>query len=312
MGFWNRDAIVAAATGFRAVFASALRAGGSPIYARFCEEVTSAGSAEEFQFAPLGLQMREWEGARRIHRLGAFRQTITPAEYEGSFAVPRTAIEDDKLGHYSESIRELAIEAMEHPEDLFASLLSNGFPSGTTLAYDAVSFFNNAHLTGDGSNDRDNYVNAALAASSFQEATRLLSAMKAYNGRPLRLFSRLPRDAQGKVSGLVLMVPAALQTTAEGIVKDYNDSGASNIDARRAEVLVNPFLDAYSSTKWYLGIADGVRGRPVTMVRRLGPDIETVTDGDSYVFLNNEIPVGVRSRYGLGARHFESLIGGAP
>lgn len=91
--------------------------------------------------------MRQWLDERQIRSLGANQYLVETLDYETTVEVDRNDIEDDTLGLYNPIVAALGQEAKQHPNQLIAALLKNGFDHP---CYDAKDFFAADHPVGDG------------------------------------------------------------------------------------------------------------------------------------------------------------------
>lgn len=117
-------------------------AGAKPIYDQICMVTNSSGSEEVYAWLGQLPSIREWIGARVLHNLELHGFSISNKTFELSIAVPRTSIEDDKVGAFSPLFEDLGRRAAEFPDELFAALVQSGF---TTNCYDGQYFFDNDH-----------------------------------------------------------------------------------------------------------------------------------------------------------------------
>ncbi len=92
-------------------------------------------------------RMREWVGDRVINALKAHDFSIRNKAYEATVEVARDDIEDDNLGVYSPLVQQLGQGAKQHPDELLAELLKNGW---SQTCYDEQYFFDTDHPVGDG------------------------------------------------------------------------------------------------------------------------------------------------------------------
>ena len=294
----NAAAIQAAATGYNVLFERG-RTGVSTYYTDFSQTVPSTGYAENYQLAPLGVTIEEWKGDRQIKGVKLFDLTITNTDYEGTFAVPRNAFEDDNLGQFNSMAAELGIEAARHPDILAAALLAGGFASTDTLY--GTAFFSNSQPTKDGSNDRDNLMTGALSAATFNSAFELLESMKGYNGQPL--------NVMGLGKGVDLIVSPASRSLAEGIlVAQLGTGGISNTNYGKARLVVNPYL---TGAGWYLAVRGAPRGALIHQTRR-EHRLQSITNPESEdFFYKKRVVYGTDGRYAMGYGCPEMIVGSA-
>lgn len=128
-------------TGFNSKFNQGF-SGVKPTYSEVCMTAQSAGSEEVYAWLGQLPGIREWIGPRHAYQLELNGFSISNRTFESTVEVPRTAIEDDKIGAYSPLFEDMGKRAAEFPDVLFAELLSAGF---TTNCYDGQFFFDADH-----------------------------------------------------------------------------------------------------------------------------------------------------------------------
>jgi phage major head subunit gpT-like protein len=291
---FNLAALIAASTGFRAVFAEALHAT-TPYYTDLCEEVPSTGSTEVYHF-PDGLgDLREWVGSREEQPILMFPYPITNKTWEKTLTIPREAVEDDQLGSFNGSVKLMGASAKSHPDSLLATLLTGGF---TTNGYDGVPFFSATHPQ-EGGSTQSNIVSGALSETTFNTAMQRLLGIQDYYGKPI--------DPMGMGGELVLVVGPSLRATALQIVERINnDAGAGNINYKAARVVIFPRL---TGSHWFLMVAKGPV-RPFVLQMRRKPEFvsQTALDSDT-VFAANEFKYGVSGRWNAGYAFWQLAVG---
>jgi phage major head subunit gpT-like protein len=129
------------AQGFNAAF---LRGFGSvaPSWMQVAMEITSTSDAENYGWMKDVPGMREWVGPRVYNNLEAATAQLRNKTWEHTIAVKRDAIEDDKLGIYSNLFSIQGEVVARHPDDLVWGLLPAGF---STLGFDGQNFFDTDH-----------------------------------------------------------------------------------------------------------------------------------------------------------------------
>lgn len=247
-------------------------------------------------------QLREWIGPRVVNNLAARTQELKNKKYEGTFAVPRTAIEDDKIGVYGPAVAELARQAKLWPDKILVDAIIAG---GATTTYDGQYFFDTDHPV-----DMDDSASASqanlfttkpLTSDNYAAVRAAMRTYKAEDGVPL------------EVSPNLLVVPPALEQTArqilqaEYIIDTFKNSSnyaaaamKSNVMKGTAELLVLPRLSADSDTSWYL--LDTTRAiKPFVHQLRMAPEFAyLINPTDDGVFENDEYKFGVRARGAAG------------
>lgn len=127
--------------GFNAAFNRGF-GGAEPIYNQICMMTNSSGSEEVYAWLGQLPSIREWVGDRIAQNLQLHGFSIANRKFESTVAVPRTGIEDDKIGVLSPLFEDLGRRAAEFPDEVFAQLVSTGF---STNCYDGQFFFDADH-----------------------------------------------------------------------------------------------------------------------------------------------------------------------
>ncbi len=113
-----------------------------PVYSKVCMTARSTGSEEVYAWLGQLPAVREWLGPRQIHNLELNGFSIRNRTFESAVEVPRTAIEDDKIGAFAPLFEDMGKRTAEFPDQLFAELLAAGF---STNCYDGQNFFDTDH-----------------------------------------------------------------------------------------------------------------------------------------------------------------------
>ena len=116
--------------------------GATSQYSRFCLDVPSQTSENEYAWLGQFPGMREWLGDRLIKNLRAHSYTIKNKNFESTVSVNRNNIEDDRYGVYGPIFRALGEEAATHPDKLVYGLMSEGT---VQTCYDGKPFFSTEH-----------------------------------------------------------------------------------------------------------------------------------------------------------------------
>lgn len=299
-GVANAAAITAATTTFIALYDLGLTQ--APVaWPMYCDEMPSTGRENTYDWAPLGISVREWKGDRQVGAVKVFDYSLKNRKWEASEAVPVDVYDDDdaNMKLFGNRFLLLGQTAAKHPDKLLAEALVAGF---TNTGPDGVAFFSNSHPTASGSNDRDNLASGTLNASNFELALDLLYKMKGYNGDALNVVG---------MGTLTLTVPPSLRSAAEAIVEtQYLSGGATNINYKRAKLRVLPELEAESPTAWFVSI-EGAPVKPLIFQMRLAPELYALTDPNTseHVFKNDEMLYGTKARYEVGYGYPELIVG---
>jgi len=261
--------------------------------ATWAKPINSTGPAENLSFSRGIPGLREWVGEREIVNLDAATMRLVNKTYERTVGVDREAFEDDKLGHYNDDIQMLGMRAAQLPDKLLAELFNSSFvttgPGGA--GYDAVAFFSAAHPRPGRLANQSNKGTAALAEASFNAAKLALATLQDDKGEPL--------DLVEAGTGLVLVVPPALEATAVGLVSVRTlASGAENPLYNAAKVVVWSRLT--STTAWFLGV-EGLPVKGFIHQMRRKPELASKNmPTDDNVFFDRQLLFGVDTRQAAG------------
>lgn len=280
---------------------------------RFFTEVSSTTELNTYDWLAELDGYHEWVGPRVIQALKERSYQIVNKHFEKTLAVHRNKLEDSPMTAIGDAGTrlKLLLDAADTLKDdlLFApSSAVPGIISGLivnghqTLCLDGQNYFDTDHPT-----DMDNVTGTqsnyevsgfALTAPNFATARARMQSFRGENGRPMR------------VNPSVLVVPPALGKAADEIVTaTYGSSGASNVLAGKAEVVVVPQLSLISDTRWFLFDLDSPGPKPFIFQRRSARKlVQMFAETDPNVFYNNELVWGVDERaaagYGIWQRAF--------
>jgi len=192
--------------------------------------------------APALLQVNE-HGEYKYGAMIEAKESYRLATYGRIFGITRQALINDDLNGLGEMAMRLGRSAAEFEAQFLAALLV----SNPTMAADGIALFHANHgnlATGAGS---------ALSLTSLGTARKSMRLQRGLDGVT-------PIDATPRF----LIVPAALETTAEQLVAQIQPTAAAdvNVFSGKLEVVTDPRLDATSSTAWYLAadpaVVDGI------------------------------------------------------
>jgi len=292
----NGAAILAAATGYRALYKKGFEAA-APLYPQLVAEVPSAGHAETYDLI-LGLpQVREWIGERQVKAMKVWDFTLTNKTWELTVGVKRELYEDDRLGLLNPQFEAMGMQMALHPDVLLSELFANAFDA-TAPCYDGKAFIAADHPLAGGST-LSNLVTGALASATFNTAVKKLRQMKDYEGNPIDVF--------GMGGKLVLVVGPALESTARTLLlAQQGAGGATNTDFQRAELEV---FSRITDSSWFLC----VKGAPVKpfilQMRRKPAVVARASTSDDNVFFDNEVVHGADGRWEMGFGLYQLIVG---
>lgn len=186
------------------------------------EEVTQHG---EFHYGPL-------DESHESYRVKTYGKII---------ALTRQAIVNDDLSAFSALPRAAGQAVVQLEAQTLVDLLVYSSGVGPTMS-DSVALFNTAHgnVAASGAVISDTTLGAARLAMRSQkgvDATTLIDVQPAY-----------------------LIVPAALETTAQKYLAALQPAQASNVNpfSNALQLIVEPRLDASSAIRWYLAADPGL------------------------------------------------------
>ncbi|OFW15073.1 MAG: hypothetical protein A3H27_12350 [Acidobacteria bacterium RIFCSPLOWO2_02_FULL_59_13] len=190
------------------------------------------------------LQLGQAPTLEKVNELGEFKSgTITEGResykldtYGKIFGISRQALANDNLGAFSDIGRLFAASAAQFEAQFIVDLLTVNNGLGPVMS-DTKKLFDAAHgnLAGSG---------AAISDTTLSVARLALRSQKGLDGNtPLDIAARF------------LVVPAAQETAAEKYLASLYPAQASNVNpfAGKLTLIVDPRLDAKSTTRWYVG-----------------------------------------------------------
>jgi phage major head subunit gpT-like protein len=240
-------------------------------------------------------QMREWVGERVVRNMKEYAYTLLNKEWELTYAVKRTDIEDDSLGIYTMTFAGLGTQAKKHPDLLLRDVIQAG---QNTPCYDGLSFFNTSHYVDPLDAAKGTYSNysasgMALTSANYESVRATMMAYKGTSGIEMGIIPN------------VLLVPPSLEVTAKRIVKSSmvpSAAGTAPEDNQlqgTAEIIVAPEL-ANQPTRWYL-LSTTMGIMPfVYQLRQAAEFVMLTNPQDPNVFSLNEFRFGSYMRDNAG------------
>lgn len=278
---------------------------GTALYRDLATEIKSTRDIENYRWLGTVPRMREWGNGRLVRGLRAEAYNVENLKYEATLEVDRDEISDDQTGQIRIRIAELALAAATHKDYLVAQLLLNGATAGFN-AYDGVSFFNTAHVSG-ASGNQSNKLSSDIVTpaapttaefkDSFRQAVAAMLAFKDDRGDPMLGMN---------TNGLVAVVsPQNLYPAMEAMNASIINN-TSNVTQGAARVVASPWLPA-NHTKWYLGKTDGVV-RPFVFQNREAIEFGSLEAGSEEEFRREKYLYGVRGRYAMTYGYWQYCI----
>ncbi len=184
--------------------------------------------------APALLEVKE-AGEFQRGTMAEAKESYQLATYGRMFGLSRQALVNDDLGAFADASVKFGRAAAEFEAQFLVTLFTSQSGAGPDM-HDGTALFDASHsnLAGTG---------AAPSVTTLGAARQAMRLQKGLDGStPINTAPRF------------LMVPAALETTAEQLVAQITAMTASDVNpfSGRLEVVVEPRLDAVSATAWYL------------------------------------------------------------
>lgn len=137
----NAQNLNIAFTGFNAAFQRGLGQA-QPQWSSVATRVPSTTAEERYGWLGKIPNVREWIGARHVHKLAAHDYTVRNRDFENTVAVDANDIADDRVGIYAPIFEEFGRATAAFPDQLVFGALKDGFAQ---LAYDGQYFFDTDH-----------------------------------------------------------------------------------------------------------------------------------------------------------------------
>ena len=213
-----------------------------------------------------------------------------------AFSITEEAVEDNLYDSIAKRYTKALARAMANTKQIkAANVLNNGFSSSYTGG-DAVELFSSAHVSTSSSSNRNELSTASdLSETSLEQALIDIAAMK--DERGLKIAAR----------GMKMIIPSALQFTAERIMKTAQRVGTADNDINAVKSLgmvpqgyaVNNFLT--DTDAWFIktDVPNGLKH----MVRS---PIKTAMEGD---FDTGNMRYKARERYSFGWSDWRGIFG---
>lgn len=261
-------------------------------FGELATRIVSTSDHETYRWLGTVPKLREWGSGRLTQGLRSESYSVSNLKYEATIEVDRDEIADDQTGQIRLRVAELAQRAATHKDYLIAQLLIGGETSGNN-SYDGVSFFNDAHASGE-SSSQDNLLTASASSEDSPTVAEFKEALKAAIGAMLAF-----KDDQGEpmlidTTGMVCVVPPTMLFTATEAINSTVVDNTSNALAGIAKVVSMPWLTDLS--KWYLLKTDGVV-RPFIFQDREPIEFSALSEDSEEAFRREKFLYGVRARY---------------
>lgn len=220
--------------------------------------VDSDSDQETYPWLSGAPAVREMVGGRQKRSIPEQNFTIVNKEWENTITIGYKLRRFDKLGQVAATLADLGAKARAYPDKLMSLLLDNG---GTDTCYDALSFFNDAHLEPRAryQTNQDNALTSNIttptAPTDLEFAAAVRSAIDALHG-----FKDGEGDPvwPGMNPNIVVMVPTNMRSVARRVmVADQLTGPVANDVQGEYSMRVNPYLA--NNERFYIFNAGGRR-----------------------------------------------------
>ncbi len=286
----SSDFMAGLLTNFQAIFLHAFtEADKKAAWRALCLLTDSFSEKESYNWLEAVPSMSEWKDERIISGLSAKGYEIVNRNYEGTIAVDRNTLEDDKYALIRPRVQQLAVRAANHPAKLIYQLLNAG---AATVTYDSVNFFSDTRSFGSSGNI-DNIVAGAYAADGDKIRAGIAAAIQAMRGF---------KDNRGEYLDLVpdTIVCSAVMELAIRIALLPAIAGTERAEAELIKnIIVSPYFTsgATAGHDYYL-VATQNELKPMLFQMRKKPEFVGVDRPDAKdVFMKRLVYYGVDGRY---------------
>lgn len=291
MALVTSDFLAALLSGYQAIFKDAFtKAEDQTLWQWLCLVVESTGDKESYNWLEAVPSISEWLDERKVYGLSAEEYEVPNKNYEGTIAVDRNTLEDEKYGMITPRVRQLAVRMANHPGKLIFGLLNAG---ASTKTFDGVNFFAS---TGRAFGDSGSIVNI-VAGAYAADAAKILAGIDL-----AIILLRNFKDNRGEFLGLepdtIIYSP-----TMEVKILSALLPAVAGVELPEAGILKNrictPYLTGGATAGHdYIVAACGGPLKLAIFQRRKAPEFVALDKPDSEkVFMRRLIHYGVDGRY---------------
>ncbi len=281
--------------GFRVIYEKAYQAG-SPQYQDITLTVPSTNKEEIYDFLGAISGMKELVDEIQLENLSANGFTVKNKEWENTIAVKELDIVTDRLGLYAPLFATMGDVAAQHPDELMADLMINGF---TSPCYTGKNFFDANHLPLQNGTPFTNKATYKLSAASFDAARTNIKSRLNAKGRPMNLGRKLILVVapQNETLGKQILQADYVAQTAQNVAGTENIASAAVSNTRKGDATLKVWPQlAANPNMWFL-LEVGYVMRPFLLQNIFMPRLVAVNQpGDSYVVLNHKF---IYQAYGI-------------
>ncbi len=293
--------------GLRTEFFSAYRQmEGESIVPRIATIVRTTLPTQKYGWLGSVPVMREFVDERTPTGLRVLEYAISDRTWEASIAVERRALEDEQYDMIRMRVRDLALEAVRHREQLVVQALLRGAVDG--VCYDGRLLFDTDHREGE-SGVQSNLYEGALSTESLQKAIAQMMEFKDDWGRPMGIMpdTLLVGPKLHWLAMELLESPIVVQASSSTNYTSYK-----NVLQGKLRLIVSPYITGADADKWFL--LDTSRSvRAVILQERQDVPLEFSaldSPNSDQVFMRDRVYYGVRARYGVGYGLWQTALMG--
>jgi len=263
--------------GFSVKFSEGYQGAAAPLSERLMDTIPSSAMLEEYDWLGSFPNIRELVDEVQVENLRAHGFTLRNKEWESTIGLKTTDILGDRLGLYSRNAQTMGEVARQHPDILLATLLGNGFTSGTD--YTGSAFFSAGKVAYTGATSFSNVTTGRLTSDRLATGIANIKGRLNAKGRPM-----------GLGRNLVLVVSPTYEQTAKNILlAEKSANGADNMLRNAAKLEVWPQLAAASMEHTWFLFDVGLMMKPFFRQELLAWQYFAITNpADSYVVLNKK------------------------
>jgi phage major head subunit gpT-like protein len=276
--------------GFKTTYLESYQAA-KAVWDQIAMRVPSMAKSETYHWLGAIPGMRELVGSVVIQNVTSHNFSILNKEWENTIAVKQLDIETDSYGIYSPLFSTMGLVSKQHPDDLVAKLLVEGF---TLTDYTGSAFFGTAKKRTAEDAGFTNSTNKKFSQTNYRAARTSLMGRKNAQGRSMKLGQKL----------LLVVTPTDEPAAREILVAERSANGATNIDRNTAELLVLPELENYTANAadkpWFL-LETGLPVRAIILQSVKDPVLTALDRLDSdTVFHEHEFRYQAYGIYNVG------------
>lgn len=289
------------ATGFKATLVKEIGALPEPeLLNPLCEQLDVDKETVTHEFLGQSPQMTAFEGERKYGALVDRGYSITNQPYDAALLFSREDIKRNTTNSFTRRIQGLASVASNHPTKLIMDTIIAGTAG---LCYDGDEFFDATHraLQSEGGTQSNLLTGTGVTVAQISaDIAAAIAAMRNFtseNGEPAH---------QGKLSDLLFVVPAALETNFRTILGATAISSTTNIQIGIGDLYPSARLSDVND--WYLFNTGSPAGKPLIYQVEQGLETDFVGTNSQLWTEKRQMAFGVSTVVGAGYGMWQSAI----